>query len=169
MPLETTALLYWFLRHVGYVVASIGYSALAFFSSALSFRLAAAERRIASLVRIEFRRQSGTVSYCVYLAHSTVLFGLHHLLLHRDPRVDDAERFIVTLLAGVATCALIVVSWRSRQYSPNSLKQCFEPCDLGAFGIPLWKMVYLKGRVRNSFPVPDISRNFHPLSFIASA
>jgi SAM-dependent methyltransferase len=26
---------------------------------------------------------------------------------------------------------------------------CFEPYDLGAFGIPLWKMVYFKGRPRN--------------------
>ena len=57
-------------------------------------------------------RRSSTVSYFVYLVHVAALFGLHHLLLQRDLPVDDAEEFIVALLASVVAYALTVISWR---------------------------------------------------------
>jgi SAM-dependent methyltransferase len=31
---------------------------------------------------------------------------------------------------------------------------CFEPYDLGTFGVPIWKMVYFKGRARRVDPHP---------------
>jgi peptidoglycan/LPS O-acetylase OafA/YrhL len=106
-------LLYWFLRPVGYLVATIGYSSLAFFFlSLLLFVLSYPNSWIAGVTRLKPLRQLGTISYCVYLIHFAVLYGFHEILLHRLPRVDDGMGLALTLLAAFTTCVLAAISWR---------------------------------------------------------
>ena len=106
-------LLYWFLRPVGYVVATIGYSALAFFFLSLLLSvLSYPNSWIADVTRLRPLRQLGTISYCVYLIHFAVLYGFHQLSRHRDPRIDDGVGLALTLLAAFTTCALAAISWR---------------------------------------------------------
>jgi peptidoglycan/LPS O-acetylase OafA/YrhL len=107
------ALVYWYLRPVGYVDAIIGYSALAFFFlGLLLFVLSYPDSWIAGATRLKPLRRLGTVSYCVYIIHYPVLYGLHKLLLHRRPRIDDGMGFVVTLLGAFATYAIAAISWR---------------------------------------------------------
>ena len=106
-------LLYWFFRPMGYVSGTIGYSALAFFFLALIFLvLAQPASRIAALARWRPICWLGTVSYCVYIIHYQVLYGLYQLFVGGHPRVTDLKSILVTALAFILTCLLAGFSWR---------------------------------------------------------
>ena len=107
------ALLYWLERPVGLVLGTIGYTSLAaLYLSVLLFALSYPGSWFASSMRFKPLRALGTISYCVYIIHYPVLAGLHQLLLHAYPRIDDAKGVAVTLLAFAITLGLAGISWR---------------------------------------------------------
>src|SRR5208282_1823739 len=107
------ALLYWLEMPVGLVKGTIGYSCIAiFYVSLLLYVLSNPQSWFASAMRARPLMALGTISYCVYLVHSPILIGLHRLLLHSNPQLNDAHGGAVTLLAFATTLALAAVSWR---------------------------------------------------------
>lgn len=107
------SLAYWYLRPIGFVVVTIGYSALAFFYLAfLIFVLAYPGSWIAGATRLNPLQRLGAVSYCVYIIHFPVLYGVHQVLLHHYPRMDNFRAFAVTVLGTFTTYAVASLSWR---------------------------------------------------------
>jgi peptidoglycan/LPS O-acetylase OafA/YrhL len=106
-------LLYWFYRPAGYVSGTICYSALAFlFLTLVLIVLSQPASRLASIARWQPVCWLGTVSYCVYIIHCQVLYGLYQLFVGGHPRVTDLKSILVTALAFILTCLLAAFSWR---------------------------------------------------------
>jgi peptidoglycan/LPS O-acetylase OafA/YrhL len=89
------------------------YSWIAFFYACLMIvALLAPGSLIARLSRLEFLRNWGRISYCVYLIHLAILAACHLVLLHSQPRVSDWPGVLTTMLAAALTWLVAQLSWR---------------------------------------------------------
>ena len=83
-----------------------------FFAGALLLAIWQREGYWAAICRIPILRALGRISYCVYVIHLATNAFCHALLLGSREDISSPASFGVTLVAGVATCALAKISWR---------------------------------------------------------
>ena len=102
-----------FVRPAGIVTYTLGYTVLAvFYSCALLLALSQTNSFFVRILRNRVLRYIGGISYCVYIVHLTIDQWAHHLLLRRDPEVNDVRGVGVTLLAAFLTWAIAAISWK---------------------------------------------------------
>jgi peptidoglycan/LPS O-acetylase OafA/YrhL len=103
----------WHSRPWSLGMQTIGLTAIAFFFAVtLLFVLLRPAGTIASMVRTEWVRDIGGVSYCMYLTHSAVWGTCHDLLLPNSLRESGSWLGAgVAVLAGVLTYAIAKMSW----------------------------------------------------------
>jgi len=111
--LGVCGLLWWLAHPVSTVTVTIGYSWLALFYGGLMILVLSQKGAwIAGAMRWKPLQKLGTISYCVYIIHSTFNHLAHEILLHADPEIQDAKGVAVTLLALMLTLAVASLSWR---------------------------------------------------------
>jgi peptidoglycan/LPS O-acetylase OafA/YrhL len=103
----------WMVGQVTLLRATIGYSWLALlFSCLLLLALSQTDTWLAGIFRWKSLRWLGTISYCVYIIHLTILLLLQQLILHGAPEFSNLQGVAVTALAAIVTLALAALSWR---------------------------------------------------------
>jgi peptidoglycan/LPS O-acetylase OafA/YrhL len=97
----------------GFGVASVGLTWIAIFYALLVLIvLAGSNGWIARAMRLQWLRNLGRVSYCMYIIHLIVNLFCHTILLHTRPRIDTLAGAGVSILAAIVTYGLAVVSWK---------------------------------------------------------
>jgi len=103
----------WMVGDISLFRATLGYSWLAALCGCLLLLvLTQTHGWLASIMRWKPLRSLGTISYCVYLIHLTILLLAHQLILHDPPQFHSLKGIAVTILAAVMTVALAALSWR---------------------------------------------------------
>lgn len=103
----------WMVGPVTLLRATIGYSWFALlYACLLLMALSQTNTWLAATLRSKSLRWLGTISYCVYIIHLTVLLLTHQLILHRGPEFYSLPGAAVTALAAILTLALAALSWR---------------------------------------------------------
>jgi peptidoglycan/LPS O-acetylase OafA/YrhL len=103
----------WMVGDVSLLRATIGYSWLAaLFGCLLLLVLSQPRAWLASVMRWKPLSSLGTISYCVYLIHLTILLLARDLILHGSPQFHNFQSIAVTLFAAVLTLVLAALSWR---------------------------------------------------------
>jgi peptidoglycan/LPS O-acetylase OafA/YrhL len=93
---------------------TVGFTWLAlFYAILLLLALLRSSGPIATVMRIGWLRDLGTVSYCVYIIHIAVNVGLHAVLLRASPRIATPRGATVTVLAAFLTYGIAKLSWIS--------------------------------------------------------
>jgi peptidoglycan/LPS O-acetylase OafA/YrhL len=106
-------LLYWFEYGGNWFSTTIGYTVIAgWFAALLLFALCRPTTHVASFLRLKPLQNLGMISYCVYIIHSTVLSGMHKILLHGPPQLNNMSGITVTVAALIVSIGLASVSWR---------------------------------------------------------
>ena len=101
------------VRPAGLVTYTVGYSVLAvFYTSVLLVALSQTKSFAVRLLRVQWLRYLGGISYCVYIVHLAINQWAHALLLHSQPEIYDLRGIGVTLLSVFVTWALAATSWR---------------------------------------------------------
>lgn len=91
----------------------VGFTWLAlFYAASVVVALARRESWVATLARTRWLRSLGAVSYCVYIIHLVVDSACHAIILGRAPKTTDWKGAVVTIVAGILSYALAIVSWR---------------------------------------------------------
>ncbi len=88
-----------------------GYTWIALFAVALLLA-ALYDPRVGWWFRVRLLRALGQISHGVYLMHPAILWATHWILLGRLPEVSSLETAAVTLLSGVMTLAIAMLSYR---------------------------------------------------------
>jgi peptidoglycan/LPS O-acetylase OafA/YrhL len=109
----------WMVGDISFFRATVGFSWLAaMYGCMLLLVLSQTGGWLASIMRSKPLRSLGTVSYCVYLIHLTILLLAHRLILHSPPQFYNLQGIAVTLLAAAITLILAALSWRSFEKPP---------------------------------------------------
>jgi peptidoglycan/LPS O-acetylase OafA/YrhL len=107
------AVSYWIMKPDSFMTATLGRTLIGFFFAFLMIiSLTDKDGVFAKIFRWRPLRELGKVSYCVYIIHRAVNWGLHRIVLHGDPRFNDWPAIGVTLLSFVVTMILAELSWR---------------------------------------------------------
>jgi peptidoglycan/LPS O-acetylase OafA/YrhL len=93
-------------------MVSFGYTWMAlFYLSALLLALSRPTGPVASLTRMRWLRELGTISYCMYLIHQAVILFLQTLLQPPAPGTGNWKSLTAAVLAAVVTYGLARASW----------------------------------------------------------
>lgn len=93
-------------------MASFGYTWIAtFYALLVLIVLVASKGWIARAMRVNWLREIGRVSYCMYLIHLIVNIAVHFILLHARPQIVTTSGAAVSILAAIVTYALALLSW----------------------------------------------------------
>jgi peptidoglycan/LPS O-acetylase OafA/YrhL len=107
------AVSYWIMKPDSFMTATLGRTVIGFFFMFLMIiSLTDKEGWLARIFRWSPLRELGKVSYCVYIIHRAVNWGLHRVVLHGDPRFDSWPAIGVTVLSFAVTMILAELSWR---------------------------------------------------------
>ncbi len=102
----------WFPAHDGTLTQTAGYTWIALFYLSLVFvALADSAGRIAKLARMEWLREWGRVSYCVYLIHPAVRYFCFRYLNQDPTHLSSWWNVATGLLAVAVTYGLAKLSW----------------------------------------------------------
>jgi peptidoglycan/LPS O-acetylase OafA/YrhL len=92
---------------------TIGFTWLAaFYVVILLLALTRRDGPIARLMRLNWLRELGKISYCVYIIHLVVNVACHSLLRSASPATSDWRGAAVTVFAAFATVAIAAISWK---------------------------------------------------------
>jgi peptidoglycan/LPS O-acetylase OafA/YrhL len=106
-------LIWWLAHPVSLVTVGIGYSWLAaFYACLLLTVISQSNSKLASVMRWNWLRRLGTISYCLYLIHATIHYLGHEMLLGAPPEIYDAKGIGVTLLTLAVSIGIAALSWR---------------------------------------------------------
>jgi peptidoglycan/LPS O-acetylase OafA/YrhL len=107
------AMFYWFMKPDSFITATVGRTVIGFFFVFLMIiPLTDKEGLLAGIFRWRPLRELGKVSYCVYIIHRAVNWGLFRSIMHVDPRFDSWRAIAVAALSFVVTIILAELSWR---------------------------------------------------------
>ena len=84
----------------------------ALYACLLILALSQSDGWVASIFRWNLLRSLGTISYCVYIIHLTLLLVAHRLILGAGPEFYNLKGAAVTAGAAAASILLAMVSWR---------------------------------------------------------
>jgi peptidoglycan/LPS O-acetylase OafA/YrhL len=104
---------YWIMKPDSFMTATLGRTVIGlFFVFLMIISLTDKEGVLAKIFRWAPLRELGKVSYCVYIIHRAVNWGMHRWVLHGDPRFDNSRAIGVTLLSFAVTMILAELSWK---------------------------------------------------------
>jgi peptidoglycan/LPS O-acetylase OafA/YrhL len=107
------AMSYWFMKPDSFITATVGRTVIGlFFAFLMIIPLIDKEGLLARIFRWRPLRELGKVSYCVYIIHRAVNWGLFRSVMHVDPRFDSWRAISVASLSFVVTIILAELSWR---------------------------------------------------------
>ena len=107
------AMSYWLMRPDSFITATVGRTVIGFFFMFLMIiPLTDQEGLLARIFRWRPLRELGKVSYCVYIIHRAVNWGIFRSVMHVDPRFDSWRAIGVASLSFVVTIILAELSWR---------------------------------------------------------
>lgn len=112
LGLGVFCLLVWWPNENNFLTQTVGYTWLAlFFAACLVSVLLWPTGLTARCLRISWLRSFGIVSYCMYLTHQAINAVCHSVLLKSPPRMSTPASASVTLLAGLVTYGIALLSW----------------------------------------------------------
>ncbi len=113
--------IWWLMHPMSLPSVTLGLSWLGFFwLSLMLVVLCEPAGWIARIFRWGFLQRAGVLSYCIYIAHSSLNEILHRALRHDTHRMDDWKGFLVTASAALLVWLVASVSWK---YFENPLLQ----------------------------------------------
>jgi peptidoglycan/LPS O-acetylase OafA/YrhL len=106
------AVSYWIMQADSFMTATLGRTIVGlFFVFLMIIALTEKQGLPATIFRWRPLRELGRISYCTYIIHRAVNWGLHRSLLHSGPRFDNWASIGVTFLSFAVTVCLAELSW----------------------------------------------------------
>jgi peptidoglycan/LPS O-acetylase OafA/YrhL len=104
---------WWFMHPSSLPSTTLGLSWLGlFWLSLMLMVLCQPAGWIARIFRWRFLQRAGVLSYCIYIAHSSLNEILHRTLRHDTHRMDDWKGVLVTALAALLVWLIASFSWK---------------------------------------------------------
>ncbi len=111
--LGVASLAWWLAKPPGTLTLTIGISWLgAFYCCLLLVVLAESRSVLAGVMRWNWLRKLGAVSYCVYIIHDTINLFAHQYFFGAEPQLYNFSGIAVTAFSLLLTLSIAGISWR---------------------------------------------------------